>query len=210
MRRFMSQPERTVSSMNPDTADALRRQAHGFLRTIDDPRQAHEVRVVASSALGWTLFYLPDDETLLTDILVAIRRAIERGDPSPLVLLHDIGPTIHSNVKFAEAVARLGELALERRDAFATARVTIALVRRTGSLVHAGESPSHLRAPARWIRALVRSAEPDQLDSTVRDAVRWWLDDEGNDLDALRDLIPDPSTWGNVKKAIPSENEASP
>ncbi len=118
------------------------------------------------------------------------------------MLLHDLSTTIHRNVKFAEAVVRLGDHALERGNTFALARVTIALVRRTGRLVHEGECPDLVRAPARWIRALVRNTPPDRLEGTVRDAVRWWLDDDGNDLAAAGDEIPHPATWGDVERPI--------
>lgn len=202
----MSQRSRTVWLMNPVTTNALRQQALGLLATIDDQKQPHEVRVVASSALGWSLHYLRDEEGLLKSILAVVRRAIDRGDESPLVLLYDMGTTIERNARLAEAIARLGERALKRGNRFALARVIIALVRRTGNLVHAGKSPGSLRAPARWVRALVGNAPADQLEATVRDAVRWWLDDEGNDLAAVRDLIPYPSSWGHVEQALPIES----
>jgi hypothetical protein len=198
------------ATMNPDTTHSLREQALGLLATIDDAHQPHEVRVVASSALGWSLHYLRDNEGLLTAILAVVRRAIDRGDRSPLVLVHDIGEAIHRNEQLAEAVARLGEHALERGNAFAIARVTIALVRRRGNLVHAGKFPGPLRAPARWVRALVGSTPADQLEGTVRDAVRWWLDDEENDLAAVRDIIPDPSVWGNLDEAASTNGETPP
>ena len=70
--------------MNPVTTNALRQQALDLLATIDDPNQPHEVRVVASSGLGWSLHYLRDDEGLLAAIPALVRRAIERGDESPL------------------------------------------------------------------------------------------------------------------------------
>jgi hypothetical protein len=159
--------------MNPDTADALRQQAFGLLATIDDQNQPHEVRVVASSALGWSLHYLRDDEAVLADMLVVVRRAIGRVDPSALVLLYDIGTTLERNVQLAEAVARLGEHALERGNVFALARVTIALVRRTGTLAIAGKDPGPLRAPARWVRALVGDIPADQLEGRCRSRV--WI-----------------------------------
>jgi hypothetical protein len=206
----MSHPLATLSVMLPATADALRHQAVALLGTIDDPAQAHEVRVVACSAIGWMLFYMPDDERLLTDVLAVLRRAVERGDRSPLVLLHDLGTTIHRNVKLAEAVGRLGEHAVQRGNTFALARVTIALVRRTGTLVHKGACPGRLRAPARWIRALVGNTPVDQLEDTVRDAVRWWLDDVCNDLAAVRDVIPDPANWGDLERPILDESLGIP
>jgi hypothetical protein len=187
----MSQLARTVSNMNPDTAHALRRQALGFLSTVDDPAQAHEVRVVASGAFGWLLFYLHDDEGLLTDILAVLSRAIDRDDRSPMLLLFEAGPTIHRNAKLAAAVVRLGERALSRGNTYALARITIALGRRTETLLHRAECPDPLRAPPHWIRALIAGSPPDQLKGDVRDAVCWWLPDEGNDLDAVRDVIRD-------------------
>ncbi len=47
--------------MLPATVDALRYQGAALLRTIDDPAQAHELRVVACSGIGMVLFYVPDD-----------------------------------------------------------------------------------------------------------------------------------------------------
>jgi hypothetical protein len=145
------------------------------------------------------LYFVQDDESLLAEMLQIVRRAIERDDRSPMLLLFEAGPTIHRDAKLAAAVMRLGKYALSRGNLYALARVTIALGRRTDSLLRRHECPDPLRAPPHWIRALLANKPADQLDCSAQDAVRWWLDDEGNDLAAVRDLIPDPTTWGNIE-----------
>jgi hypothetical protein len=153
--------------MTTDTTETLRLHAVGWFRTIDDPSQTHEVRLIACSAIGWVLYFVQDDESLLADMLKIVRRAIERDDGSPMLLLFEAGPTIQRNANLAAAVMRLGEHALSRSNIYALARITIALGRRTDSLLRWGESPDPLRAPPHWIRALIADSPPDRLEGDV-------------------------------------------
>jgi hypothetical protein len=201
----MSHAERIMNSMDGVTVTRLRRLAARNFKVIEDPRHPHEVRVIACSTIGWVLYYLEDDKRLIAQMLATIRRAITRDDTSPLLLLWEAGTTIERNVKLATAVMKLGEYALKRKRTYALARVTIALGRRTDALLQRGRSPDPLRAPSRWIRALVESGPVEGLSGDVRDAVRWWLRDGGNDLAAVADLILDPERWGDLEGAIPND-----
>jgi hypothetical protein len=143
--------------------------------------------VFACHVIGWALVYVRD-ERMITDILTVIRHAIDRGDEPPLLLLHSIDCNIRSDAGVARGVARLGERALDRGETLALARVTVAFARND-------IGPRAVRAPARWIRALVGDATLDDVDFEVLSSVATWLRDDGNDVEGVRDLIPDPATW---------------
>jgi hypothetical protein len=114
---------------------------------------------------------------------VNIRRAIERDDEPPLLLLLALSATIDFNRNVGAGFMRLGERALE------LGRIT-ALTRITRALTALGNDG--FQAPTRWVRALVGSAACTEADYEVHSAVASWLRDKRSDIDGIRDLIPDP------------------
>lgn len=57
----------------------------------------------------------------------------------------------------------------------------------------------HEGPPTHWIRALVGTAGLAEMDHEVLWAVASRLRAERSDLDAVRDLIPDPDAWINLE-----------
>jgi hypothetical protein len=184
MRRDLSQARRTISCMNdPRGTETIRNYVLTFLRTTQDASLPRKVRVFACQAVGFALL-AACDERMLTEILQVLRRAIDEGDEPPLILLLALSSKIQCDERTARAVRRLGDRAADRRRFMALARITAAL---TGWGI-TGEP-----VPPRWIRTMCECPSDDEAEYDVLQATASWIEDERSDVDAVRDLIPNPA-----------------
>jgi hypothetical protein len=140
--------------------------------------------------VDWALYFSPDEQ-VLTELLGVLRRAIDRDDEPPLLLLHALGPIASTDPGASAGLLQLGEHALDLGRTSALARIT-----RTLAGPHrVGPGGEAVRAPARWIRALVGTALPDDVSGEVLSAVGPWLRDKHGDVESVRDMLGDPEAW---------------
>jgi hypothetical protein len=179
--------------MDRAATDTIRGHALMFLRTVEDRTQAREVRAFACKVVDWALYFGPDEQ-VVTEILGVLRRAIDRDDEPPLLLLHALGPTASSDPGVSAGLLQLGEHALELGRTCALARI----IRTLAGPHRVGPSGETVRASARWIRALVGTASPDDVSGEVLSAVGPWLRDKHGDVESVRDMLGDPDAWINA------------
>jgi hypothetical protein len=186
MRRVVSQASRRISPMdNADGTDAIRSLAFTLLRILDDTTQHDDLREFAFEALTWALHRL-NDEDFLSDVLRVLRRAVDRDDDVPLLLLHFLDAPLQ-DPRFVAGLERIGDRAR------ATGRVD-ALARLTGVFLRDRSRPAP-RAPVRWVRSLIQSAATGEVDIRALCTVARWIQVTGSDIDGVIDLIPDVDGW---------------
>jgi hypothetical protein len=158
----------------PDAARALLCQSIAWL---EDPDSSIELRNLARDLVDAALRHL-QDERAVTDVLSAIRRAIDRRDALTTELVYDL-PRDLDGGRDASAPG----IVLLANHALATSALEPLI-----TIVH-GALSRGMPVPARWIVALLEAESgPDPRDE-VAQILGEWLERKGSDPAAVAEVL---------------------
>ncbi len=158
--------------------DELRTHLRRYLAWLDDAETPAELRSFACHAVATTLRYLAD-EAAITDVLVVLRRGVERRDDLATSLVYNL-PRVLDDGRPCDGVALLplGNHALARGALDALLHIACASLWSTVVAV-----------PAAWIVALIQAESQEQPRELLISLVEDWLeretDRDGGDADPV-------------------------
>lgn len=148
------------------------------LASLEDREASFELRTYARCVVSLSVNHLAD-ERALTDVLVVLRRAVDRRDMLPLALVSELPQVLRDGQDAcAAALLPLGD------HAVAVGAIDPLIEIANGALAY-----RWLDVPATWIRAVLEAEDGPELRECVNDLVNLWAMRPETDVKELAEVL---------------------